>query len=127
MARVVMFGIDPDLVDFTGPHVPPGLNADVIRRGIAQGLEDLKAAGHDVSHTYIPVDARDGAAAVTEQLRREPADVAIIGGGVRIPPANLALFQAVLNAIAQAEPTPTIVLVNRPDESGAAVAEVLSR
>ncbi|QGN53872.1 hypothetical protein [Novosphingobium sp. Gsoil 351] len=124
MARILMVGIDPDLVDFSDPALPPGVTVEVIRSGIVSGLADLRNAGHDADQLYIPPDplALDGLRA---KLAEQPVDCVIIGGGVRIPPRNLALFEAVLNAIGSATPTPAIALVSRPDEALQAVGRAL--
>lgn len=124
MARVLMVGIDPDAVDYSDPSLPPGLNAEIIRRGIARGLDDLRAAGHDAHHTYIPADPAD-LGALAERLHREQFDCVIVGGGVRLPPRNLALFEAVLNVVALSSSRPAIALVARPHDAAAAVSRVL--
>ena len=119
-----MVGIDPEFVDFSDPALPPGLDADVIRRGIERGLENLRAAGHDARHLYIPIDPA-GLDGFAERLARDPVECVVVGGGVRLPPRNLALFEAVLNTVARATPTPVIALVARPDEVALAVSRVL--
>lgn len=125
MARIVMVGIDPALVDFSDPALPPGMTAEMITQGIAKGLADLRAAGHEAESLFIPADpdALDGLAA---RLAEQPVDCVLIGGGVRIPPRNLALFEAVINTIGRVALTPTIALVSRPDEAAEAVARVLA-
>jgi len=126
MARILLVGIDPDLVDFSDPAVPPGMNADMIRRGIRQALDELGAAGHDTQHLYIPVDPA-AQHALSEKLAAEPVDCVVVGGGVRIPPSNLILFETVLNTIARAASPPAIALVAHPGEAAAAVARVLGQ
>lgn len=124
MAHILMVGVDPAAVDFSDPALPPGMDAAAIRRGIASGLEALQAAGHEPHHLYIPADPA-GLAILAERLARDPVDCVVVGGGVRLPPRNLALFEAVLNTIARAAPPPAIALVARPDEAAAAVARVM--
>jgi hypothetical protein len=124
VARILLVGIDPDLVDFTDPSVPPGIDADMIRRGIRQALEELAAAGHETQHLYIPIEPADQAA-LSDKLAGEGFDCVVVGGGVRIPPKNLLLFEAVLNTIARAPSPPAIALVAHPGEASAAVARVL--
>ena len=126
MARVLLVGIDPEAVDFSDPALPPGMDAETIRRGIARGLDDLRAAGHDTQQLYIPADPA-GLGELAGRLAREPVDCVVVGGGVRIPPRNLLLFEAVLNIIAGAPGTPTIALVTRPDDAAPAVARVLGQ
>lgn len=126
MARILLVGIDPDLVDFSDPSVPPGIDADMIRRGIKTALEELAAAGHDPHHLYIPVEPA-GVHVLSEKLAAEPYDCVVVGGGIRVPPPNLLLFEAVLNTIASAASPPAIALVVHPGEAAAAVARALSQ
>ncbi|MDB5680683.1 MAG: hypothetical protein JWO16_488 [Sphingomonas bacterium] len=126
MARILLVGIDPDLVDFSDPAVPPGMNADMIRRGIRTALEEMTTAGHEPHHLYIPVDPA-GVHVLSDKLAGEPFDCVVVGGGVRIPPSNLLLFEAVLNTIVRAVLRPPIALVAHPGEAAAAVARVLGQ
>lgn len=126
MARVLLVGIDPEEVDFSDPALPPGLDAEMIRRGIARGLHDLRTAGHDAQHLYIPADP-SGLGELAERLAREPVDCVVVGGGVRLPPRNLLLFEAVLNTVASASSTPTIALTARPEDAVPAVVRVLAK
>jgi hypothetical protein len=124
MARILLAGIDPDLVDFTRPGTPPGLDADFIRAGIAKALFDLKAAGHEGDHFYVPTDPADLGefAARIEQTR---PDCVVIGGGVRHVPENALLFEAMLNILVAASAPPRIALPDHPGHAVAAVARVL--
>lgn len=121
-----MVGIDPEEVDFSDPALPPGLDAETIRRGIARSLDDLRTAGHDAQHFYIPADP-SGLSELAERLAREPVDCVVVGGGVRLPARNLPLFEAVLNTVASAVSTPTIALVARPEDASLAAARVLGK
>lgn len=125
MARILMVGIDPDLVDFTDPALPPGMDAEMIRRGIAAALDGLKAAGHDPHHQYIPPEAA-ALGDLADRLSTERFDCVVVGGGVRLPPRNLALFEAVLNVIASQPQAPAIALVAAPPEAPQAVARALA-
>jgi hypothetical protein len=124
MASILLVGIDPALVDFLDPGVPQGLNADIIRKGIATALDEIRAAGHVALQEYIPPDP-SGLSALADRLARERIDCIVIGGGVRLPPRNLELFEALINLISRAPAPPAIALVNRPEEAAAAVARVL--
>lgn len=125
MARVLLVGIDPEAVDFSDPALPPGLDAEMIRRGIARGLQDLRTAGHDAQHLCIPADP-SGLGELAERLARDPVDCVVIGGGVRLPPRNLPLFEAVLNTIARAPHRPAIALIARPEDALTSIARVLA-
>src|SRR3954462_6923202 len=124
MARVLMIGIDPNEIDFSDPAIPPGMDAEKVRVGIRRGLEELRAAGHDVQQLFIPADpAQIGVLA--DQLALQPVDCVAVGGGVRLPPRNLLLFETVLNTISSSEPRPVIALLARPEDAAPAVARVL--
>ena len=126
MARVLLVGIDPDAVDYTDPALPPGLDADTIRRGIALVLDGLRVAGHDAQHLDIPTDPSDLHDLAT-RLASDPVDCVVVGGGVRLPPRNLLLFEAVLNTVVSTPSKPRIALVARPDDAVLAVARVLGQ
>lgn len=125
MVRVLAVGIDPDEVDYTDPALPPGMTAEVVRRGIEHGMGQLRTAGYEAHHLYIPADPSrlDGLA---EALATLSVDCITIGGGVRLPPRNLALFEAVLNVVTSTARPPAIALPARPEEIATAVARVLA-
>jgi len=124
MARVLMLGIDPDEVDYSDPALSPGLDADMIRAGIAQSLDSLKDSGHDASMMYVSSDLAV-LTALADRLASEPVDVVTIGGGVTRPPKNNELFETLLNIVGRASPTPRIALVMGPEHAPEAVIRVL--
>ena len=63
---------------------------------------------------------------VERQLRSTNYDCVVIGGGVRLPPRNLALFEVVINAIRKAAPGAAIAFNTRPDDSADAAARWLA-
>ena len=125
MARVLLIGIDPDEVDFTDPALPPGLNAEIIRRGVAISLEALKAAGREAVQAYLPANAEAAVLTLEAELARASFDCVVIGGGVVMPPRNRRLFEGLLNTIGRQNPTPAIALISRPEDAPDAVARVL--
>jgi len=126
MARVLMVGIDPDLVDFADPSLPPGMNADIIRRGIEASVVALGAAGDEAIPFLIRPDLAE-ARRLADHLAAGPVDCVTIGGGVHRPPQNLVLLEALINAVIRAPSRPAIALIARPDEAPAAVARALRR
>ena len=60
--------------------------------------------------------------AVEGLLRSANYDCVVIGGGVRLPPRNLALFEVVINAVRKAAPGAAIAFNTRPDDSADAAA-----
>jgi len=126
MARVLMIGIDPDEVDFADPALPPGLNADIIRRGVAIGMGAVRAAGHEGAQAYLSANPEAAVRTLEAELGRASFDCVVIGGGVVLPPRNRPLFEALLNTIARTNPTPAIALISRPEEAPDAVSRVLT-
>lgn len=122
MARVMLVGIDPADVDFSDPALPPGMTADTVRAGIMRAVEDLSAAGHDVIRNAISADPYR-LPELAAQLARDPVDCVVIGGGVRIPPRNLMLFEALVNVVARAGAA--IALTTSPIDAAEAVARVV--
>jgi hypothetical protein len=63
---------------------------------------------------------------VERLLRSKKYDCVVIGGGVRLPPRNLALFEVVINAIHKAAPEAAIAFNTRPDDSADGAARGLA-
>jgi len=124
MARVVMIGIDPDLVDFSDPALPPGMNADIIKRGIEKGLELMREAGHDAEPFVITPD-QAGIDRVAARLAQGGVDCVTIGGGVHRPNSMVPLFEALVNLAALCPSHPAIAFVSRPDETLEGLKRVL--
>jgi hypothetical protein len=52
--------------------------------------------------------------------------VPAIGGGLRLPPKNLQLFETVINAVHKAAPNASIAFNTRPEDTAEAAARWLS-
>jgi hypothetical protein len=121
MARILLLGLDPDAVDYSDPVLPPGMNAEKIRAGIAVAVRQFSDRGWESDVGYILPDESAGPT-VERLLRSTNYDCVVIGGGVRLPPRNLALFEVVINAVHKAAPGATIAFNTRPDDSADAAA-----
>lgn len=121
MKRVLLIGFDVTSIDFSDPSVPPGVTAETIQAGVDTALADIAARGWQVETCFIRPD-ETAAPAVERQLANERYDCIVVGAGVRVPPKQLLIFEAVLNAIHRAAPHSAIAFNTRPDESGAAAA-----
>lgn len=120
---VLIVGIDPDLVDYNAPGIPPGLNADLIRAGLAIALEDAAARGWRVEQVYTDLGETAGRV-LAERLEAVDPDCVVIGAGVRAP-GNLMLLEDLLNVVHRKAPRATIAFNTRPDDSAAAAARRL--
>jgi hypothetical protein len=121
MARILLLGLDPDTVDFSDPALPPGMTAEKVHAGIAVALKQFTEHGWESDVGLIRPDETAGPA-VERQLRSAKYDCVVIGGGVRLPPRHLALFEVVINAIRKAAPDAKIAFNTRPNDSADAAA-----
>jgi hypothetical protein len=124
MTRILFVGLEPETVDFSDPALPPGFNAEKIHAGIAVGMQQMTERGWQADLCLIRPDGT-AAAAVEAQLATKPYDGVVIGGGVRIPPKNLLLFETLINAVHKAAPNAAIAFNTRPEDTADAAARWL--
>jgi hypothetical protein len=121
MSRILLLGVEPEAVDYSDPALPPGMNAEKIRAGIAVAVKQFTERGWESDVGAILPDESAGPT-VERLLRSANYDCVVIGGGVRLPPRNLALFEVVINAVRKAAPGTAIAFNTRPDDSADAAA-----
>jgi hypothetical protein len=97
------------------------MTAEKIRAGVAVAVKQFTDRGWESDVGFIRPDETAGLA-VERLLRSTTYDCVVIGGGVRLPPRNLALFEAVINAVRKAAPGAAIAFNTRPDDSADAAA-----
>mgnify|MGYP003405163119 CR=1 FL=1 len=125
MSRILLLGLVPETVDYSDPALPPGMTAEKVHAGIAVALKQFTDRGWESDVGYIRPDETAGPT-VERQLRSTTYDCVVIGGGVRLPPRNLALFEVVINAIRKVAPGAAIAFNTRPDDSAEAAARGLA-
>jgi hypothetical protein len=124
MTRILFVGQKPETVDFSDPALPPGFNAEKINAGIEIAVAQIKERGWQGDTCMIsPDDA--GAAMLEKQLVSAHYDCVVIGGGLRIPPKSLALFERVVNIVHKAAPGAAIAFNTRPEDTAEAAARQL--
>ena len=101
------------------------MNAEKVRAGIAVTLKQFTERGWESDVGFIRPDETAGPT-VERQLRSANYDCVVIGGGVRLPPRHLALFEVVINAIRGDAPGAAIAFNTRPDDSADAAARWLA-
>jgi hypothetical protein len=121
MKRVLFVGFDPATVDFSDPALPPGMTVEKIHAGIEVALADFAKRGWHCALCFITPD-ETAVATVERYLGSESYDCIVIGAGVRLPPRQLGVFEAVVNAIHRAAPQAAIAFNSRPEDSAAAAA-----
>lgn len=121
MKRVLFIGQEPETVDFSDPALPPGLDAEKIHGGIAAGMQQMSERGWQADLCLVRPDG-SAAAALERTLEAAAYDCVVIGGGVRIPPKSLLLFEALVNTVHKAAPHAFIAFNTKPEDTGAAAA-----
>jgi hypothetical protein len=124
MTRILFVGYDPETVDFSDPALPPGMDAEKIRAGIAVALKLFAERGWEAKLSLIRPD-ETAAPTVERELTSTSYDCVVIGAGVRLPPRSLVRFEAVINAVHRAAPGAAIAFNTRPEDSADAAARWL--
>ncbi len=120
MTRVLLVGPDPATIDYADPSLPPGLDAEKVRAGLALAAETLAARGWRMDLCLLPVD--DGAGALAVQLAGAEYACVVIGTGLRLPAMNLLLFERIINIIRTAAPRASIAFNTGPAQTAEAAA-----
>jgi hypothetical protein len=124
MTRVLFVGQKPETVDYSDPAIPPGFNAEKINAGIEIAVAKIKERGWQADICMIPPD--DTAGPILEkQMASATYGCVVIGGGLRLPPKSLWLFEKVVNAVHKAAPNAAIAFNTRPEDTAEAAARWL--
>lgn len=127
MTTILFVGQKPETVDFTDPSLPPGFDADKINAGIAIALDKIRERGWQGTTCMITPDAA-GSVMLESALHGAAYDCVVIGGGLRLPPKSLGLFETVVNLVHKAAPNAAIAFNTRPEDTAEAAArQLLSR
>jgi len=125
MTRILFVGQLPETVDFSDPSLPPGFDATKIKAGIAVAIEKIEERGwHGDTCMITPNDA--GCAMLEKALHDAAYDCVVIGGGLRIPPKGLVLFEAVVNIVHKAAPNTAIAFNTRPEDTAETAARQIA-
>ena len=119
MTRVLFVGQTPETVDYSDPALPPGLNAEKIEGGIAVAAAKIAERGWVGDICNIPPDD-DGIATLEKQLASATYDCVVIGGGLRLAPKGLLIFEKVVNAVHKAAPGSAIAFNTHPEDTAEA-------
>jgi hypothetical protein len=121
MTTVLFVGQDPDTVDFSDPALPPGFDAAKIKAGIEVGLSAMRERGWQADPCMIaPDDA--GLAMLEAALTSMAYDCVVIGGGLRLPPKGLVLFETIINLVHRTAPGAAIAFNTSPADTAEAAA-----
>lgn len=114
--NVLYVGQQPETVDFSDPALPPGFNAAKIHAGIAVGMTQLAERGWHADLCLVAPDA-SATADIERHLAAKRYDCVVIGGGLRIPPKSLPLFEQLVNAVHRAAPQAAIAFNTTPQDT----------
>ena len=119
--RVLFIGQQPETVDFSDPALPPGFDAAKIHAAIAIGIQQMVDRGWAADLCLVAPDA-SATEEVKQRFSAAAYDAVVIGGGIRIPPKSLLLFERLVNAVHQAAPAAAIAFNTTPQDTTDAAA-----
>jgi hypothetical protein len=117
---VLVVGLDPTLIDFSGPGYAPGMNAEKVFAGIKSSEDELTSLGYGVQ-TCLTDFGETAEAVVKSQLKQRPWDCVLIGAGVRVNPSNFILFEKLVNVVHEHAPQAKMSFNQLPHDIGASV------
>jgi hypothetical protein len=123
LKRVLFVGQEPETVDFSDPALPPGFDAAKIHAGISTGMQQI--AEHGWHADLCLVRPETAAMTLERQLTTTPYDCVVIGGGIRLPPKSLLVFEALINTVHKCAPHASIAFNTRPEDTADAAARWL--
>lgn len=121
--RALIVGYDPDTIDFDSAFFRGApVTAASIRAGLAADRARIEAAGHAMDVLWVPYhgDPATEAARLAAALADQPADVVVLGAGIRLNPQATLLFEALVNAAADARVR--LGFNSRPTDTAEAIA-----
>jgi hypothetical protein len=110
---ILAIGLDPQFADFTDM---PGLTPQLVRAYIDAQIEAMRALGYAVESCLV--DTGDQACVAVESLLRSRRfDCVVIGNGLRTPPAQLLLFERIINLVHELAPASRIAFNTKPSDT----------
>ncbi len=119
---VLVIGLEPTLIDFSAPDFAafPGLDAAKVMAGLTAAAESLTQLGYEV-RLCLTDFGETAEATVRDQLEKKRYDCVLIGAGVRAIPANLLLFEKLINVVHAYAPQAKLCFNPRPTDTVEAV------
>jgi hypothetical protein len=119
-ARVLLVGLEPDIVEYSKSPVP-GLTAAKVRAAVEADSAKLESLGYSVRTLYVD-DGKTAEAALTDALATGGYDCIMIGAGLRTVPPYFLLFEKLINVIHRHVPASTKLCFNtNPTDTADAV------
>jgi hypothetical protein len=118
--RVLIVGLDPELIDFSQPGYPPGMSAAKVFAGLKSCEDELTGLGYGVTMCYTDF-GETAESVLRRQIEQDQFDCVMIGAGVRAVPSNFILFEKLVNVTHQYAPGAKFCFNTLPADTAAAV------
>ena len=118
--NILSVGEDPATVDYL--KTPHGVDEAYIRQGIDKALAEMNARGWRARMCIVPPEIDGALATFKRMLAEEAVDVILFGGGLRMPPDRVEVFEALINEARRSAPQASLAFDNDPHEGADAVA-----
>ena len=119
-ARVLLVGLDPDIVDYTKSPVPD-LTAAKVRAAVEADSANLDTLGYSVKVLYVD-DGSSAETTLADELTANRYDCIMIGAGLRVVPPYFLLFEKLINVVHRHAPPSTKLCFNtNPADTAEAV------
>jgi hypothetical protein len=119
-ARVLLVGLDPDIVDYAKSPVPD-LTAAKVRAAVEADSAKLETLGYSVKALYVD-DGKSAETTLTDELTTNRYDCIMIGAGLRVVPPYFLLFEKLINVVHRHAPASTKLCFNsNPTDTAEAV------
>lgn len=119
---VLIIGIDPELIDFSGPEFAavPGLSAAKVMAGLTGDQAHLRSVGYD-AHLCLTDLGETAEAVVEARLKEQAFDCVVIGAGIRTVPRYFLLFERLINVVHAHAPRAKLCFNTKPSDTAEAV------
>ena len=125
-ARVLLVGLNPDIVDYSKSPIP-GLTAAKVHAAVEGDKAKLESSGYSVKSLYVD-DGKTAEEVLTAELTSGDYDCIMVGAGLRIVPPYFLLFEKLINVIHRHAPATTKICFNtNPSDTAEAVLRWLER
>jgi hypothetical protein len=124
--KVLIIGEDPSLIDFSASDAPPNMSARKVMDGLDGSRDRLVRQGFEAA-ILLTRDAATVEEQVTNALRDEHYDVAVVGAGLRTLPRMAEQFERLINVLHSVAPTTKIAFNSGPDDSDTAALRWLKK
>ena len=124
MTRILFVGQKPETVDFSDPSLRRA-STPTRSTPASPSPSEIEERGWQGDTCMITPDEA-GRAMLKKALEGASYDCVVIGGGLRLPPKSLPLFEMVVNAVHKAAPGAAIAFNTQPEDTAEAAARQLN-